>query len=106
LALNDCPVPIAATVITIAVDNDLLVRSLVERRELLRTISNQQDPSSSMKMLDLARTAAEQERNRGFWGKLLAIFVPGIPEHFARVVALDAKVEGLAQLEYPVTNVL
>jgi hypothetical protein len=30
---------------------------------------------------------------------------PGIPEHFSRIVALNAKVEGLAQLDYPVTNV-
>jgi hypothetical protein len=44
-----------ATVITIARDNDLLVRTLVKRRELLRTIKNMQEGESSMKMLDLAR---------------------------------------------------
>jgi hypothetical protein len=93
------------TVCTIAKDNDLLVRTLVERRERLRTIHNMQEPGSSMKMLDLARVAAEQERYRGFWGRVLASLVPGLPEHFARVVALDAKVEGLAQLAYPATNI-
>ena len=89
---------------TIAVDNDLLVKSLVERRELLRKIA--MTNPSSMKMLDLAKVAAEEERSRGFWGKVLAIVAPGIPEHFSRIVALNAKVEGLAQLEFPVTNVL
>lgn len=44
-----------ATVITIARDNDLLVRTLVKRRELLRTIINMQEVGSSIKMLDLAR---------------------------------------------------
>jgi hypothetical protein len=43
------------TVITIARNNDLLVRTLVKRRELLRTINNMQEGESSMKMLDLAR---------------------------------------------------
>lgn len=93
------------TVCTIAVDNDLLVQTLVERRERLRKIHNMQEPGSSMKMLDLARVAAEQERGRGFWGRVMAMVVPGIPEHFARLVALNAKVEGLAQLAYPATNV-
>ncbi|KAL3925047.1 MAG: hypothetical protein SGILL_000669, partial [Bacillariaceae sp.] len=93
------------TVCTIAVDNDLLVRTLVERRERLRKISNMQEPGSSMKMLDLAKVAAEEERKRNFWGKLLAMAAPGIPEHFSRIVALNAKVEGLAQLEYPVTKI-
>ena len=59
-----------------------------------------------MKMLDLAKTAAEEERSRSFFGKVLSMSVPGTPEHFARIVALNAKVEGLAQLEFPVTNVL
>jgi hypothetical protein len=58
-----------------------------------------------MNMLDLARVAAEEERKRTIWARLLAMAAPGIPEHFSRVVALNAKVEGLAQLEYPVTNV-
>lgn len=93
------------TVCTIAVDNDLLVRTLVERRERIRTIHNMQHPGSSMNMLDLARVAAEQERERGFFGKILASVLPGLPEHFSRVVALNAKVEGLAQLAYPAKNI-
>jgi len=93
------------TVCTIAVDNDFLVRTLVERRERLRTIANMQEPGSSMNMLDLARVAAQEERKRNFWQRLLAMVAPGIPEHFSRLVALNAKVEGLAQLDFPVTNI-
>ena len=51
-----------------------------------------------MDMLDLARVAAETERRRSFIERLLALFAPGIPEHFARIVALNAKVEGLSQV--------
>jgi len=93
------------TVCTIAVDNDLLVRTLVERRERLRIIHNMQEPGSSMRMLDLAKIAAEQERQRGFFGRIMAMVIPGLPEHFARVVALNSKVGGLAQLAYPAKNI-
>eukprot|EP00804_Cyclotella_cryptica_P013285 CCRYP_018642-RA/>CCRYP_018642-RA protein AED:0.04 eAED:0.04 QI:382/1/1/1/1/1/4/1250/711 len=92
------------TVVTVAVDNDLLVRTLVERRDRLRIICDMK-ASPSMSILDLARVAAEEEKERNFLSRLVAIVVPGLPEHFARVVALNAKVGGLAQLEYPVTNV-
>lgn len=52
-------------------------------------------------------TAAEEERSRNFWNRVKALIFSGtIPELFARVVALNAKVEGLAQLNYPVTNIL
>ena len=49
--------------------------------------------------------AAEIERNRNFFTRFLALIVPGIPEQLARVVALNTKVEGFAQLDYRVTNV-
>jgi hypothetical protein len=92
------------TVCTCAVHNDLLVKTLVERRERIRAIRNMQ-PGKSTDTLDLARVAAETERGRKFIPSLLAMVVPGIPEHFSRLVALNAKVEGLSQLKYPVTNV-
>jgi hypothetical protein len=44
-----------ATVVTVAVDNDLLVKTLVERRERLRRINLMQESGASMKLLDLAR---------------------------------------------------
>jgi hypothetical protein len=93
------------TVCTCAVDNDLLVKTLVERRELLRMIENMLKPGTSTNVINLAKTAAEEERQRKGFKRLLAMVSPGIPELFARVVALNAKVQGLCQLEYPVTNV-
>jgi hypothetical protein len=92
------------TVCTCAVHNDLLVKTLVERRERIRAIQSIQ-PGESMDTLDLARVAAETERGRRSIPSLLAMVAPGIPEHFSRLVALNAKVEGLSQLNYPVTNI-
>jgi hypothetical protein len=93
------------TVCTCAVDNDFLVRTLVERREILRNIENSMEPGALMSNLNLAYIAAKQEHERNWVGRLIAILAPGIPEYYARLVALNAKVQGLAQLEYPVTNV-
>eukprot|EP00536_Pseudo-nitzschia_multiseries_P002604 jgi/Psemu1/294887/fgenesh1_pm.35_\ len=92
------------TVCTCAVENDMLVQTLAERRERVRSIQLL-EPGISMDLLDLAKVAAEIERDRSMMDRLLSSIVPGIPEHFSRLVALKAKVEGLAQLEYPVTNV-
>ena len=92
------------TVCTCAVENDFLVKTLVERRERIRQIQSML-PGERLDMLILSRSAAEIERNRGFFDSLLALVVPGIPEHFSRLVALDSKVEGGSQLDYPVTNV-
>ncbi len=91
-------------VCTCAVENDLLVKCLVERREAIRTILSLQ-PGESMELLDIAKKAASIERDRNMFGRLMATVVPGIPEYYTRLVALKGKVEGLAQLEYPVTNV-
>jgi len=92
------------TACTCAVENDFLVRTLTERRERIRSIQLI-EPGISMDLLDLAKVSAEIERDRGVVARLLSSVVPGIPEHFTRLVALKAKVEGLAQLDYPVTNV-
>lgn len=91
-------------VCTCAVENDLLVKALVERREKIRSIQRI-EPGTSMRMLDLAKTAAEIKRDRGWFGRLKSTFLAGIPELYDRLVALKGRVEGLAQLEYPVTNV-
>jgi len=94
------------TACTIAVDNDLLVRSLVERREKLRQIEMLIEPGTSLDTLTLARIAAKQERERGLLGRVLSSFTAGgIPELFARLVVLTAKVQGLAQQDYPSTNI-
>lgn len=76
-------------------DNDLLVRTLVERREILRSIENSLEPGASMSNLSLAYTAAKLERERNWLGRLLVPLSPGIPEFYARYVALNAKVQGV-----------
>jgi hypothetical protein len=96
---------IHVTACTVAVDNDLLVRSLVERREILRQIEMLIEPGTSLDTLTLAGIAAKQEKERKFLGHVMAMFVRGIPELFARLTVLTAKVQGLAQQDYPATNV-
>ena len=68
-----------ATVITIALDNDLLVRALVSRRERMKKIELHVEPGTSLDTLTLARIAAEMARKRGFFGRLLAHLAPGVP---------------------------
>ena len=96
---------VRVTCCTVAVDNDLLVKALVERRELLRRIELMVEPGTSLDTLTLTVIAAQQERARTWWQSVLALISPGIPELFARVVVLNAKVQGLSQLDYPATNV-
>jgi hypothetical protein len=93
------------TVCTVAVENDLLVRSLVERREILRRIEMMVEPGTSMDQLTLAGLAAKEERSRRFFGNLKAKFVKGLPEYFGRLAVLTAKVQGLAQQDFPASSV-
>jgi Calcium-activated chloride channel len=93
------------TACTVAVNNDLLVQSLVERREVLRKIEMMVEPGTAMDRLTLAGIAAKEEFDRRFVQNLVAKVVPGLPELFARLVVLTAKVQGLAQQSYPATNV-
>uniref|UniRef100_A0A7S2YHU2 CSC1/OSCA1-like cytosolic domain-containing protein n=1 Tax=Entomoneis paludosa TaxID=265537 RepID=A0A7S2YHU2_9STRA len=93
------------TVCTIAVDNDLLVRCLVERREKLRQLEMMVEDGTSLDVLTLSRIAAKQERERRFFGRLMASISPGIPELFARLVVLTAKIQGLAQQDYPASKI-
>jgi hypothetical protein len=63
------------------------------------------EPGTSLDIVTLAGIAASVERSRSFFQSVLALVAPGIPEIFARMAVLTAKVQGLAQLSYPVTNV-
>ena len=93
------------TTCTVAVDNDLLVRSLVERREKLRMIDMMVEPGTALDTLTLSGLAAKEERARNLLGRIMAMTAPGIPELYAQLVVLTAKVQGLAQQDYPATNV-
>jgi uncharacterized integral membrane protein len=93
------------TACTIAVNNDLLVRSLVQRRELLRRIELMVEPGTSLDLVTLAGLAAKEERLRKFWGHVKAKVMPGLPEIFAQLTVVTSKVQGLAQQDYPATQV-
>ena len=93
------------TACTIAVDNDLLVRSLVERREILRKIEMMLEPGTSLDTLTLAGIAAKELRHRRVIQHIMASLSPGVPELFGQVVVLNARVQGLAQQDYPATKV-
>lgn len=94
-----------ATVITVALDNDPLVRALTERRECMRKIEINLEPGTPLDTLTLSRMAAEVEMSRKIFGKILAMISPGIPELFGRVAELEAKIRGWAQLDYECSNV-
>lgn len=94
-----------ATVVTIALDNDPLIRALRERRECLRKIELNLEPGTSLDTLTLAKIAAEVETGRRLFGRLLAYVSKGIPEHFGRMAELEAKIKGWAQLDYPCSSV-
>lgn len=94
-----------ATVVTVALDNDPLIRALRERRECVRKIELNLPPATSLDVLVLAKNAAQVEGARGIFGKILAMVLPGIPELFARIAALEGKIKGWAQLDYPCSNV-
>lgn len=78
-----------AAVITCAVKNDLLIRTLVERRECSRLIELAIGPNESFNDDNLAKLAAQIERDRNPFEKWKAQFSPGIPELYYRLVALN-----------------
>lgn len=92
--------------VTCAVNNDLLVRALVNRREVLRMLELQLEPGTAMDIDNLALLAAKDARkNKGVLKKLMGLVFPSIPDLLSRLVALNTSIKGLAQLGYPCTNV-
>ena len=63
------------------------------------------EPGTKLDIVTLAGIAAAKERERTLLQNVLAMIAPGIPEIFARMAVLTAKIQGLAQQDYPVTNV-
>jgi hypothetical protein len=92
-------------VVTIGIDNDLLVRSLVARREVLRRLELALDPGKSLDVLSLAKLSSKIEHERNSLQRLFSFILPGIPELFGRLTVLTARVQGLAQQDYKVRNV-
>lgn len=77
----------------------------MERREILKKIELLLDPGTSLDAVTLAGLAAREERDRKFFGHLMSKLSPKLPELFARLTVLTSKVQGLAQQDYPATNV-
>lgn len=82
------------TTCTVAVDNDLLVRTLVERREKLKLLRSKLKPGTPLDTLSLSRIAAEYERRRGSWKRFLGQIIPDVPELYGRLAALNIKAQG------------
>jgi hypothetical protein len=91
--------------VTVAVDNDELVKKLVERREAMKKLELLLEPGTPLEMNTLAGIAAKVDRERGAFESLMNVVVPGIPELFRRVVILTIDIRGLAQHDYPATKV-
>ena len=92
-------------VVTIGIDNDLLVRTLVERREVLRSLELALEPGASLDVLTLARISSKIEKGRNVLQSIFRQVVHGIPEFFGRLTVLTSRVQGLAQQDYKVRNV-
>jgi len=92
--------------VTCNVNNDLLIKSLVRRRVVLRRMELQLEHGTNMGIDDLALLAAEEQESRGkYLGPIKGFFSPGLPELLSKLVALNTSIKGLTQLSYPVTNV-
>lgn len=91
--------------VTVAVDNDDLVKNIVERRESMKMLELLLDPGTLIEMNVLAGIAAKVDRERGALASFVSFISPGIPEIFRRVVVLTIAIRGLAQQDYPATKV-
>jgi len=92
--------------VTCNVNNDLLIKSLVKRREVLRRMELLLDHGTNMGIDNLALLAAQEQERRGkYLGSIKGFLVPGLPELLSKLVALNTSIKGFTQLSYPCTNV-
>lgn len=91
--------------VTVAVDNDELVKKIVERRECMKRLELLLEPGTVLEMNNLAGIAARVERERGALESFQSLLSAGIPELFQRIVVLTIGIRGLAQHDYPATKV-
>jgi len=92
--------------VTCNLDNDLLVKALVKRREILRRMEVYLEKGTDMDIDNLALMAAREARNRGkYLDAIKALFIPGLPELISILVGLNTRIKGLAQLDYRCTGV-
>jgi hypothetical protein len=78
--------------VTCNVNNDLLVKALVKRREVLRRMEVYLDSGTDMDIDNLALLAAMEAKNRSkYFGAMKAFFVPGLPELISILVSLNTR---------------
>lgn len=76
------------------VNNDLLIKSLVRRRETLRRMELQLDHGALMDIDNLALLAAQEAQNRSkYFGAIKGFFLPGLPELLSNLVALNTSIK-------------
>jgi hypothetical protein len=76
------------------VNNDLLIKSLVRRRETLRRMELQLEHGTLMDIDNLALLAAQEAQMRSkYLGRIKGFFLPGLPELLSKVVALNTSVK-------------
>jgi hypothetical protein len=93
------------TCCTVTIDNDLLVKALAERREVLHQIEEKIKEGAAANTLSLSEYAAKVEHRRGLIGNIQSRISPGIPELVGRLTVLNQKIQGLAQQNYRATKV-
>lgn len=80
--------------VTCNVNNDLLIKSLVKRREVLRRMELQLDHGTNMGIDNLALLAAQESESRGkYLGPIKGLFFPGLPELLSKLVALNTSIK-------------
>lgn len=80
--------------VTCNLSNDLLVKALVRRREVLRMLEMILEPGVSLDVDNLALLAAKEADSRSkYLGALKALFVPGLPELLSQLVALNTSIK-------------
>merc|ERR1719491_2322830 len=99
------------TCCTVTLDNDLLVRYLVKRRDTLMNMILLMPPEFPMDVLNISRVAADIEYSRTLLDKwFLATFQPlglfrHMPELYSDYAMHEANIRGLAQRRYNATKV-
>lgn len=99
------------TVCTVAVDNDILVNTLVERRVIRTQLQELVGKRMMEDENELAKKAADCEKQRSAVQKIIALTLHpfGIGRDIAALyneqVVLTSKVRGLSQITYPATKV-
>ena len=80
--------------VTCNLDNDILVKALVARREILRRMEVYLEKGTNMDIDNLALIAAQEARNRGkYLDAIKAWFIPGLPELISSLVGLNTRIK-------------